>query len=67
MSGEVSDEAFEVRQLLREVVVAFAQVMRTGSDAQLAKAREVLTEARRQLYRILADGDSPGGTVDAEA
>jgi hypothetical protein len=47
--------------------VAFAQVMRTGSDAQLAKAREVLTEARRQLYRILADGDSPGGTVDAEA
>src|ERR1700736_2505904 len=67
MSGEVSDEAFEVRQLLREVVVAFAQVMRSGSDAQLAKAREVLTEARRQLYRILADGDSPGGTVDAEA
>jgi DNA-binding PadR family transcriptional regulator len=67
MSGDVSDEAFEARQLLREVVVAFAQVMRTGSDAQLAKARDVLTEARRQLYRILADGDSPGGTVDAEA
>jgi DNA-binding PadR family transcriptional regulator len=67
MSGDVSDEAIEARQLLREVVVAFAQVMRTGSDAQLAKARDVLTEARRQLYRILADGDSPGGTVDAEA
>ena len=67
MSGEVSDEAFEVKQLLREVVVAFAQVMRTGSDAQLTKAREVLAEARRQLYRILANGDSRGGTVDGEA
>ena len=67
MSGGVSDEAFEVKQLLREVVVAFAQVMRTGSDAQLTKAREVLAEARRQLYWILANGDSPGGTVDGEA
>jgi DNA-binding PadR family transcriptional regulator len=67
MSGEVSDEAFAVKQLLREVVVAFAQVMRSGSEAQLAKAREVLTEARRELYRILADGDTPGGTVDGEA
>ena len=67
MSGGVSDEAFELRQLIREVALAWAQVMRTGSDAQLAKAREVLADARRQLYRILADGDSPGGTVDDEA
>ena len=67
MSGGVSDEAFELRQLVREVALAWAQVMRTGSDAQLAKAREVLADARRQLYRILANGDSPGGTVDDEA
>jgi hypothetical protein len=40
--------------------------MRTGSDAQIAKAREVLSEARRDLYRILADGDSEGTIVDGE-
>ena len=47
---------------MREVAFAFAQVMRTGSEAQMAQAREVLAATRRDLYRILADGD--GG--DAE-
>jgi hypothetical protein len=35
------------------------QVMRTGSEAQMRGAREVLTTARRELYTILADGDGP--------
>ena len=51
---QLSSYTFELRQLVREVALAWAQVMRTGSDAQLAKAREVLADARRQLYRILA-------------
>ena len=67
MSGDVSDEAFEVRHLVRDVAYAFVQVMRAGSDAQIAKAREVLSGARRDLYRILADGDSEGNTADEEA
>jgi len=58
MSGDVSDEAFEIKHLVRDVVYAFAQVMRTGSDSQIAKAREVLSGARRDMYRILADDDS---------
>jgi DNA-binding PadR family transcriptional regulator len=57
MSGEVSDEAHELGKLIREVASAFAQVMRTGSEGQMAKAREVLTRTRRDLYRILADGE----------
>lgn len=57
MSGEVSDEAHELGKLMREVGFAFAQVMRTGSKAQIAKAREVLSATRRDLYRILADGE----------
>jgi DNA-binding PadR family transcriptional regulator len=57
MSGEVSGEAFELGKLMREVGFAFAQVMRTGSEAQMAKAREVLVATRRDLYRILADGE----------
>jgi DNA-binding PadR family transcriptional regulator len=66
MSGEVSDEAHELGKLIREVVVAFSQVMRTGSSAQFAKAREVLTATRRDLYRILADGEPETGGADHE-
>jgi DNA-binding PadR family transcriptional regulator len=58
MSGDVSDQAAELARLAREVAFAFAQVMRTGSEPQLRRAREVLVSARRELYRILGDGDS---------
>jgi DNA-binding PadR family transcriptional regulator len=57
MSGEVSDGAHELGKLMREAAFAFAQVMRTGSEAQMSKAREVLSTTRRDLYRILADGE----------
>jgi DNA-binding PadR family transcriptional regulator len=57
MSGDVSDQAHELGKLMREVAFAFAQVMRTGSEAQMGKAREVLATGRRDLYRILADGE----------
>jgi DNA-binding PadR family transcriptional regulator len=57
MSGEVSDEAHQLGRLMREVAFAFAQVMRTGSPAQMGQAREVLSTSRRDLYRILADGE----------
>jgi DNA-binding PadR family transcriptional regulator len=57
MSSNVSDQAFELAGIMREVASAFAQVMRTGSDTQIAEARKVLSAARRDLYRILADGD----------
>jgi DNA-binding PadR family transcriptional regulator len=57
MSGGVSDEAHELGAIMREVAFAFAQVMRSGSEAQMEKAREVLTAVRRDLYRILADGE----------
>src|SRR3984957_20337339 len=57
MSGEVSDEAHELIGHGRQVIFAAVQVMRTGSKAQIAKARDVLDTARRELYRILADGE----------
>lgn len=57
MSGEVSDEAHQLGRLMREVAFAFAQVMRTGGSTQMSQAREVLGTARRDLYRILADGE----------
>ncbi len=57
MSGDVSDQAHELGKLMREVANAFVQVMKTGSEAQIGEARKVLVTARRDLYRILADGD----------
>jgi DNA-binding PadR family transcriptional regulator len=57
MSGDVSDQMRELGKLMREVGFAFAQVMKTGSEAQIGEARKVLSTARKDLYRILADGD----------
>jgi DNA-binding PadR family transcriptional regulator len=62
-------EAHELGRLMREVAFAFAQVMRTGSAGQMTKAREVLASTRRELYRILADGEAGGAdaaTVDED-
>jgi DNA-binding PadR family transcriptional regulator len=69
MSRGVGDEYQQIGKLIREVAFAFAQIARTGSPDQLAAAREVLVRARRELYRILGDGDDgpAGGTVDSEA
>jgi DNA-binding PadR family transcriptional regulator len=63
IGGDLGSEAAELGKLVRDVAYAFAQVMRTGSDSQIAKARELLVEARRELYRILADGDDQGDNV----
>jgi DNA-binding PadR family transcriptional regulator len=66
MSGDVSEQAAELARLAREVASAFAQVMRTGSEPQLRRAREVLVSARRELYRILGDGD-PESAAEGES
>jgi DNA-binding PadR family transcriptional regulator len=59
MSEGLGVPAVELGKTMREVAVAFTQVMH-GSDTQLAEARKVLATARRDLYRILADGDESG-------
>ena len=66
MSGDVSDQAHELGKLMREVANAFVQVMKTGSEAQIGEARKVLVTARRDLYRILADGDPEPTKADEE-
>ncbi len=66
MSGDVSDQAHELGRLIREVASAFTQIVRTGSEAQMGEARKVLTATRKDLYRILADGE-PETASDTEA
>jgi DNA-binding PadR family transcriptional regulator len=64
LSGELGDGVVELGKLMREVASAFVQVMKTGSEPQIARARDVLAGTRRDLYRILADGE---GVQDAGA
>lgn len=54
-AGEVLPELLG---LARQVGVAAAQVAHAGTPANVAEARKVLQEARRALYRILAE-DAP--------
>jgi DNA-binding PadR family transcriptional regulator len=65
-SGDEAVGMHELGRLMREVAHAFAQVMRTGSEGQIAKAAGVLAGTRRDLYRILADGDIDTGAGTRE-
>jgi DNA-binding PadR family transcriptional regulator len=70
MSEGIGDDVHALARMMREIAFAFRQVIQTGGEGQIAQAREVLTTARRDLYRILADGEEHGegrrGPQDAE-
>jgi DNA-binding PadR family transcriptional regulator len=50
--------AIELRMLIGQVAGAVIQVAQAGNEAQVAKAKELMTSTRRGLYRILAEDDS---------
>lgn len=55
-SADAEDEGVtDLRQLLFSVGAAAVQVVSAGTPDQVAAARTVLTNARRDLYRILAE------------
>jgi DNA-binding PadR family transcriptional regulator len=58
------DPARALRDLFDQLGGAVRQVVHAGTDPQIAAAREVLTSARRQLYRILADDPAEGAPSD---
>lgn len=43
------------REAIGQLMVALQQVMAVGSEAQKARALEVVNDSRRRLYGILAD------------
>jgi DNA-binding PadR family transcriptional regulator len=57
LAGDVGDEARAIMKVVREVMVGVTQVLHTGSEAQRAETRRLLIGLRRDLYRMLADGD----------
>ncbi len=54
-AAEVSDATQDLHGTLRQVVMAVRQVSMAGSDAQTKKAVAILAEARKSIYRLLAD------------
>ena len=58
----------DIRSLAVQLVGAGMQVQRMGSPAAQTEARRILVDARRRLYRLLADDEGAGGPVgDADA
>ena len=55
----IGEERLELRGLVAQIGAATFQVGAAGDDAQVARAKELLAETRRSLYKILADDDQP--------
>ncbi|MFQ6396016.1 PadR family transcriptional regulator [Nocardia sp. KC 131] len=56
---DVGAQAIDLRGLIGQLMGAVGQVAAAGTPEQATKAAEVLTEARKALYRILAEDESP--------
>ncbi|MEZ5121335.1 MAG: PadR family transcriptional regulator [Solirubrobacterales bacterium] len=72
VSEGVDESAMDLRNLVWQVGAATMQVLQAGSETQIARARDLLGETRRSLYRILAedateDGDRDAGSADESA
>ena len=54
----IGEERLELRGLVAQIGAATFQVGMAGDDAQVTRAKELLAQTRRDLYRILADDES---------
>ena len=57
VASSVGTDAIELRKLFGAVAMAGMQVVQVGTPAQVAQAQQILTDARRKLYAILAADD----------
>lgn len=62
----VGQDPMEIRELVRQVGMAAMQVLAAGSESQVTEMRQVLTGARRSLYRILAQDEASDATGDGD-
>lgn len=58
ISSPYSKGLIKLREAAFGAGAAVMQVARAGSDDQIGKALEVLEDAKRRIYEILAEGDS---------
>ncbi len=57
-AAEVSDSTSDLIGTTRQVMMAVHQVAKAGTEAQVLKAVTALADARRTIYRILAEDES---------
>ena len=57
-AADVSDATSDLFGTLRQVILSVRQVAMAGSDAQTEKATTILADARRSIYRLLAEDES---------
>ena len=55
-------ETLDVRKLAMHLIAAAVQVKRMGSPEANRAAREILTDSRKKLYRLLAEDKDADGT-----
>jgi DNA-binding PadR family transcriptional regulator len=61
---QVGEERLELRGLLWQLGAAAMQVGSAGTDAQVAQARQILVDARKAIYRLLAEDEDTDGEPD---
>jgi DNA-binding PadR family transcriptional regulator len=66
VAKSVGDDTIEMRKLFGTVAMAAGQVARVGTRSQREQARQILTDARRKLYQILAAEDDEVAAEDGE-
>ncbi len=55
VSAAGDSTAISVRDMVGQVIVAARQVVRAGDEQQIARAMDILNDARRKIYGILAE------------
>jgi DNA-binding PadR family transcriptional regulator len=66
VTAGVAPAAWSLRDAIGQIAQAAWSVAGAGTEAQQARALEILHEARRRLYAILAEADRPDGPVGGE-
>ena len=69
-AGDDADKAPDIRRLAMELAAAVIQVQRVGSTRAKREATRILTDARKQMYRLLSEDESDDkadATEEAEA
>src|ERR1700691_868535 len=56
-AGAMGDTTREMRSLIGQVAMAAYQVLSAGTESQATQARQLLTDTRKALYRLLAADD----------
>jgi DNA-binding PadR family transcriptional regulator len=67
MADEADDAAGGLKSLVGQLIAATIQVATAGTHDQVAQAEKVLTDARRAMYRLLAEDEPTQTKADQSA